>query len=110
MLAVIVGLRLVAFAVAWHFFAEPTREKPVSAHVGDNDIEGTAEAGDTDLANRLAVLGWNVESGDNDPAVIAEQLKELAGYDIYMLCEVHPDNLPLYAQWFRFDPFKDRRR
>ena len=43
------------------------------------------------------MLGWNIESGDNAPAVIAAQLRELAGYDIYCLNEVHPDNLEIYA-------------
>ena len=48
-------------------------------------------------AIQLAILGWNLESGGNDPAVIADQLKELAGYDIYCLCEVHADNFKRYA-------------
>ena len=48
-------------------------------------------------ANQLAVIAWNVESGGNNPAVIAEQLKEMAGYDVYCLNEVHPDSLERYA-------------
>lgn len=38
----------------------------------------------------LAVIAWNVESGGSDPAVIAKQLSELGGYDIYCLSEVDP--------------------
>ena len=48
-------------------------------------------------AIQLSILGWNLQSGENDPAVIAEQLKELAGYDVYCLCEVHADNFERYA-------------
>ena len=45
-----------------------------------------------------AILAWNVESGDNDPRTIAKELKELRGYDVYCLCEVHPDSFGIYAE------------
>ena len=70
---------------------------PAELTVPDNAIEAVAETGETAHDSQLAVVGWNIESGDNDPAVIAAQLKELAGYDIYCLNEVHPDNLGIYA-------------
>ena len=39
-------------------------------------------------AEDLKIIAWNVESGGSDPAVIAEQLKEMSGYQIYVLSEV----------------------
>ncbi len=47
---------------------------------------------------RLAVLGWNVESGGNNPFYIAHQLSVLQGYDVIGLCEVREEFAPLYAQ------------
>ena len=46
---------------------------------------------------KLSILAWNVESGGNDPNVIAAQLRELTGYDIYCLCEVHADSFDRYT-------------
>lgn len=45
----------------------------------------------------VSVLAWNVESAGNDPEVIAGQLAEMSGYDIYCLSEVSPRNLDKYA-------------
>ena len=45
----------------------------------------------------LFILAWNLESGGNDPELIAQQLSELSGYDIYCLSEVHAKNFKLYA-------------
>lgn len=36
----------------------------------------------------ISVLAWNLESGGNDPKVIAKQLSELKDYDVYCLSEV----------------------
>jgi endonuclease/exonuclease/phosphatase family metal-dependent hydrolase len=47
---------------------------------------------------RVLFMGWNVESGDNDDMVIAEQLKEFEGYDLFGLCEVMQENATLYAE------------
>lgn len=47
---------------------------------------------------RILVLGWNVESGDNDPVTIAKSLAELEGYDLIGLCEVKKGNASLYAR------------
>ncbi len=47
---------------------------------------------------RLAVLGWNVESGGNNPFYISHQLSVLHGYDIVGLCEVREDFAPIYAE------------
>ena len=41
-------------------------------------------------------LSWNIESGGNDPAVIAEQLAQLGHYDIFGLSEVAPSNTRCY--------------
>ena len=48
--------------------------------------------------SRLSILAWNVESGGNDPNVIASQLSSLTGYQIYGLTEVHPSNSRRYVQ------------
>ncbi|MFT5526562.1 MAG: endonuclease/exonuclease/phosphatase family metal-dependent hydrolase [Pirellulaceae bacterium] len=44
----------------------------------------------------LLIVGWNVESGGNDPEVIAAQLKTFAKADIFCLSEVHPNSLQIY--------------
>jgi endonuclease/exonuclease/phosphatase family metal-dependent hydrolase len=49
-------------------------------------------------ASTISILAWNVESGGNDPAVIAQQLADLAGYDVYCLCEVRSANFNRYAK------------
>ena len=45
----------------------------------------------------LRFVTWNVESGGNDPAVIAQQLAELGQYDIFGLTEVSPANTRRYT-------------
>ena len=45
----------------------------------------------------LDMVAWNVESGGNDPLVIAKQLKDFAGCDIVALNEVGRRNVPAYA-------------
>jgi len=55
-------------------------------------------------ANEISVLSWNIESGRNDPAVIAKELAELntlegkARYDLICLTEVTAANAPQYAR------------
>lgn len=49
------------------------------------------------ISGTISILAWNVESGGSDPAVIAEQLKELKGYDVVCLSEVDPDAFDVYA-------------
>ena len=44
----------------------------------------------------LAIIAWNVESWKNEPNVIASQLTELSGYDIYCLSEVSARNFDKY--------------
>jgi len=46
---------------------------------------------------RILVLGWNVESGGNDPETISKQLADYNGYDIIGLYEVMEENAELYA-------------
>lgn len=51
------------------------------------------------LLRTLRLVAWNVESGGNDPNVIAKQLvSDLARYDIYGLTEVDPGNTRLYLK------------
>lgn len=44
----------------------------------------------------IRVLAWNIESGGNDPKVIANELKALQGYDVVCLCEVGSRNFATY--------------
>ena len=46
----------------------------------------------------LSVLAWNVESGGSDPEVIAKQLAELRGYDVYCLSEVDDDDFDTFRK------------
>ena len=46
----------------------------------------------------IRFVAWNLESGGNDPDVIAEELGQLEDYDVYALSEVNQNNLPKYAQ------------
>lgn len=50
-------------------------------------------------ARKLRLVAWNIESGGNDPTVIAKQLiNDLDRYDIYGLVEVDPSNTNLYRK------------
>lgn len=42
-------------------------------------------------------MAWNVESGGNNPNIIARQLAEFGDVDVYCLCEVHAKNFDKYA-------------
>ena len=50
----------------------------------------------TDAQTKLRLLGWNVESGGNDPDVIAAQLEALGHYHIVALTEVKRGNFGRY--------------
>lgn len=52
----------------------------------------------TSEESKLRLLTWNVESGGNNPTIIAEQLKEFRHYDILGLCEVAPANSRRYTK------------
>ena len=43
-----------------------------------------------------AFLAWNVQSGESDARVIADQLRQLPGYDVYCLTEVLRRSFPIY--------------
>ena len=60
-------------------------------------VEQPAASDSATTTGAISVLAWNVESGGNDPLVIAQQLTELAGYDIYCLSEVAAENFDRYA-------------
>lgn len=46
---------------------------------------------------RILILGWNVESGDNDSNTIAQQLEDFEGYDILGITEVKASSAEDYA-------------
>ena len=48
-------------------------------------------------ATPIRFLAWNIESGGNDPAVIASQLEAMSGYDVICLCEVSGKQFERYA-------------
>lgn len=50
------------------------------------------------LEQQLEVVTWNIESGDNDPEVIARQLTAYRTYDIIALQEVNDANVRRYAR------------
>ncbi|MEX1026487.1 MAG: hypothetical protein WD049_00545 [Candidatus Paceibacterota bacterium] len=82
---------LALFAFLFVGCAPPATEQPAAPDVSDHSKpDGTT---DTDT---ISILAWNVESGGNDPEVIAEQLKELSDYDVYCLSEVSPSSLGQY--------------
>ena len=43
-----------------------------------------------------AFLAWNVQSGESDARVIADQLRQLPGYDVYCLTKVLRRSFPTY--------------
>jgi hypothetical protein len=47
---------------------------------------------------RILLMGWNVESGGSNPAIIAKQLEAFEGYDIIGLCEVRQQDAAAYAK------------
>ena len=49
-------------------------------------------------SKELSVLAWNVESGGSDPEVIAKQLSELNGYDVYCLSEVDDEDFDTFRK------------
>ncbi len=54
---------------------------------------------DKQTSNDLVrLIAWNVESGGNRPAVIAEQLAQFSGYDIVCLSEVDSNNFEVYSK------------
>lgn len=55
-------------------------------------------ASHSSFADEFKILAWNVESDGADPAVIAKQLKELDGYQLYALSEVNKRNFDAFRQ------------
>ncbi|MEM1226064.1 MAG: hypothetical protein AAGJ40_10215, partial [Planctomycetota bacterium] len=45
----------------------------------------------------IRIVAWNVESGGNDPGVIALQLKQFGPCDVFALSEVSPRSFERYA-------------
>ena len=45
---------------------------------------------------RIKVLSWNLEDRENDPATVADQLRQLEGFDILGLSEVADANIGKY--------------
>ena len=76
--------------------APVTASEPAAADV--QEISGPVEAIDkTRPSDPIRCLAWNIESGGNDPSVIASQLESLSGYDVVCLCEVSPRNFDTYS-------------
>ena len=70
----------------------PATDQPTATAVSDSPtVDQSSSAG------TISILAWNVESGGNDPEVIAEQLAELPEYDVYCLSEVSPTNFGRYT-------------
>ncbi|KAA1258936.1 Endonuclease/Exonuclease/phosphatase family protein [Rubripirellula obstinata] len=46
----------------------------------------------------IQILAWNIESGGNDPEVIALQLKQFGPVDVFALSEVSPRSINKYAE------------
>lgn len=61
------------------------------------DVERPVTVDTSTDSNSISILAWNVESGGIDPEVIADQLRELSGYDIYCLQEVANENFDRYT-------------
>lgn len=85
--------------------APPVNEKLVEADEvaidsADPDPGDSAESKTSQLSqgSSLKVLSWNVESEGSDPSVIAQQLQEMSGYDIYALCEVLPETAQQFLE------------
>ncbi len=77
-------LRLIVWVIAAAgLFGCDAPKPPAPTTVTQQPVEQVSSAA-------LSLIAWNVESGGSDPAVIAKQLSELGGYDIYCLSEVDP--------------------
>lgn len=95
--ACIAGLTALVFGCDSN--APDTAPEPSSSQVLPPETEPSTHAA-------LAVMAWNVESGGNEPAVIAGQLQELAaGFNVICLNEVSPSSFEIYQQALadRFD-------
>ena len=101
---------------AWsRMAAAEARDAAARARVKNNlaqvqkAIENYNAGAEASRSEPLRIVTWNVESGGNDPAEIAQQLVELGRYDIYALQEVHPRNSQRYADAIRDDISKSFR-
>ena len=63
-----------------------------------NSALATPEAERAAGQARMKLAAWNVQSGENDPDVIAEQIKYFADYDVIGLNEVNSKNVDKYAE------------
>ena len=81
----------------------PTVQHPPAIEIFQDGYEVSTPITELESDHTHAILAWNVESGDNDPATIAHQLKQFVGYDVFCLCEVHPDSLQVYANALETD-------
>lgn len=61
----------------------------------------------TGSENELRLVAWNIESGGNDPQVIANQISDFSDYDVVALNEVRMANIKTYmkAMGSNFDSF-----
>ena len=74
-----------------------TQSSPVTKNVAPKAQVPSKPADEQPTARAtISILSWNVESGGNDPAIIASQLSAFSGYDILCLCEVSAKNFTRY--------------
>lgn len=70
---------------------------PSASNPQKSDAPTRTETESQSTSEVISILAWNVESGGNDPEVLAGQLSELTGYDIYCLSEVRSGSFGRYA-------------
>ena len=79
--------------------AEATQQRAVSKQHEAKITAFKKQIISNQFSQPIRFVSWNVESGGNDPSVIAEQLaNELEKYDCYGLTEVSPSNVRRYHQ------------
>lgn len=80
------------------FLAGCRSEQTTTFEPAPDEGKVSAQQKEVPPSKTISILSWNVESGGNDPDVIADQLRQLGEYDIYCLQEVHSRNFDRYAE------------
>lgn len=75
---------------------DPTEGNTPQLATGELNTNGNDTKPSAVPPNEVRLLAWNVESGGNDPAIIAKQLAEFQGYDVICLSEVSPTSFERY--------------
>lgn len=61
-------------------------------------VQAATKETKTTSTQKVSILAWNIESGKSDSNVIASQLADLSGYDIYCLSEVYSKDFGKYQE------------